>query len=177
MPMNEPGNIDHSLFTDTVTVDAPLRLSVTAEPLPAGALDQAERVLQWIAVIEERSGEDGEQATNLALRRIEAKLDLALHLLAQSLLGPGTLPLQAVRISPRGLRLEATEVCADRALLHWQPSESLPVSLKLPVRLLGREEGRHCDWAFDGLGPALEEAIERQVFRLHRRWLAQHRGA
>lgn len=176
MPMSEADNTGHVLFTDTVTVETPLRLRVIVGCLPAGALDQAERVLQWITVIEERRGEDGEQAAGPALRRIEAKLDLALHLLAQALPDPGTLPLQTVRISPRGLRLEATDVGADRALLHWQPSDGLPVSLKLPVRLLGKEGGHHCDWAFDALGPALEEAIERQVFRLHRRWRAQQRG-
>jgi len=173
MPMDEASAIDHALFADTVTVELPLRLAVLDGPLPAGAIEQAERLLQWIAAVEDRRGDEGEGASTPALRRIETKLDVLLHLLARALPGPDALPLQPVRIGPRGLRLEAAAAGGEHAMLHWQPSDALPVGLKLPLRRLG-SDGR--TWAFDAPGPLLEEALERQVFRLHRRWRAQQRS-
>jgi len=171
--MDEASAIDHALFADAVAVELPLRLAVLDGPLPVGAIEQAEQLLQWIAAVEDRRGDEGEGATTPALRRIETKLDVLLHLIAQALPEPEALPLQPVRLGPRGLRIEAVAAGREPAVLHWQPSDALPVGLKLPLRRLDNE-GRL--WAFDALGPALEEALERQVFRLHRRWRAQQRG-
>lgn len=168
---------ERQLFDDALYCDGPARLRLEAVGLPEGALDEALQVLAAIAVVEDRRGDEAGSGAELAqaVRRLDAKLDLTLLLLARlipELQGP---PPRSVRLGVRGLRLEGEVPAARQAVLHWQPADWLPISLRLPVRALSREGGVSC-WAFEPLGSALEEALERHVFRLHRRWRASQRG-
>ena len=92
------------------------------------------------------------------------------------------LPALPLRWSVRGLRLELPEGTtagdASRGLVRLQPSDWLPDSLELPATVLATAsaEGRH--WLglrFDELPPGLEDALERQLFRMHRREVAARR--
>ena len=175
-------DLDARLFGDRLSVDAIARVALVPGPLPEGALDDAERALRDLATIEDRRGDEGEPSSpgDAAWRRLEAKLDLTLLLLARALpalRGPRPLP---IRLGAAGLRLDrgasAPDDVAATAVLQWQPADALPVLLHLPVRRVGAEGGLAW-WAFEPLAAALDDALERHVFRLHRRSLALRRPA
>lgn len=169
---------DAALFDGAVFCDVVARLRIEPGPLPPEAFEVAERLLHDLAALEERraEGDDG-HAGDPALKRLEAKLDLTLQLLAQALPGLAPLPAKAIRLGPRGVRLaEPAHAAGTDAVLVWQPGEGLPLTLRLPVRALdGGVPSRR--WAFPPLPDGLQDALERHVFRLHRRALAaQRRG-
>lgn len=159
-----------------MVVDAELRLAVVAGLPPSGAFADAERLLRDIAALEERRVDDADPShpADPALRRLEAKLDLALQLLALALPQLSGPPPQAVRIGPHGVRVAADGTLGAQAVLRWQPADALPMGLQLPVRRMGRDGGMDF-WAFEGLPPSLEDALSRHLFRLHRRALAAQR--
>lgn len=167
-----------ALFDGELYVDARLRAAVVAGPPPHAALQEAERLLRDIASLEERRGDELDPAhpPDPALRRVEAKLDLALLLFAQALPQLAGPPPQALRIGVRGLRLPAQPALGDSAVLRWQPAEALPLCLHLPVNRQASNE-THDWWAFGPLPGPLVDALSRHLFRLHRRELAaQRRG-
>ncbi|WP_397607473.1 PilZ domain-containing protein [Silanimonas sp.] len=173
---------DAALFDGAVACELTARLRVQPGPPPAGSAEGVERLLRDLAMMEERRGESDDPAhpPDPALRRLEAKLDLTLQLLAQALPALAPPPPRAVRLSARGLRIDASaadaEVVDAPATLAWQPGDGLPLLAYLPVRRLARQ-GDTSWWAFEPLEPALADLLERHVFRLHRRWLAaQRRG-
>lgn len=168
-----------ALFENAVACELQARMRVQPGPLPAGSADAAERLLRDLAMVEERRAEPDDPAHpgDPALRRLEAKLDLTLQLLAHALPGLGVpLPVPA-RLSARGVRLaHAGEPAPAQAVLAWQPGDGLPLLAHLPVRRLAAD-ATHAWWAFDALEPSLADLLERHVFRLHRRLLAaQRRG-
>lgn len=171
-----PEAADAALFDGGLALEAALRAAVIAGPLPPGALEAAERLLQDIAGIEERRGDESDAAHpgDPLLRRLEAKLDLALQLFAHALPHLGGPPPQRARIGVRGLRLKGDAGIADAAVLRWQPAEALPLCLHLPVRR-HHAEGAHDWWALEPLPQGLEDALSRHLFRLHRRELAAQR--
>jgi hypothetical protein len=178
----EAAAADAALFEGAVACELQARLRLQPGPPPAGSAEAAERLLRDLAMIEERRGdaEDASHPTDPALRRLEAKLDLTLQLLAQALPSLAPPAPRPVRLSARGLRLDAAAGDADLgtgpATLAWQPGDGLPLLAFLPVRCLA-VDGAHSWWAFEALEPALADLLERHVFRLHRRWLAaQRRG-
>jgi hypothetical protein len=168
----------HPLFAEGVVVDAELRVSVIDGELSPRSLVDAEQLLRDIAAIEERRGDELESghALDPAVRRIEAKLDLALQLFAQALPQLGGPPPRPVRIGPAGVQLGVEVAVGDRAILRWQPADALPMCLQLPVRRVARDGGADV-WAFEELPPSLEDALSRHLFRLHRRALAAQRRA
>ncbi len=181
-PVAESTAAEAALFEGAVACELQARLRVQLGATPAGSAETAERLLRDLAMIEERRGEADDTAhpTDPALRRLEAKLDLTLQLLAQALPALAPLPSRAVRLSARGVRIEAESPEAattdGAATLAWQPSDGLPLVLHLPVRRLAIDAERSW-WIFEPLDPALADLLERHVFRLHRRWLAaQRRG-
>lgn len=172
---------DEALFGDAVACDLQAHMQLVAGPLAAGAEESAERLLRDLAMIEERrvETEDSSHPSDPGLRRLEAKVDLALQLLAQALPGSaGSLP-SAVRLSAVGVRFDASPplaVSGAVAVLAWRPGEGLPLSLQLPVLCLA-VAGERSWWRFGTLSPTLVDLLERHVFRLHRRGLAaQRRG-
>lgn len=166
-----------ALFEGVVACELQARMQLLPAPAPPGATEAAERLLRDLAMVEERRGEpeDPTHPPDPALRRLEAKLDLTLQLLAQALpalAGPAP---RAVRLSARGLRFDAAPGVAAAegaiAVLAWQPGEGLPLALHLPVRCLAQAAGRSW-WRFEALEPGLADLLERHIFRLHRRALA-----
>ena len=179
--MAEAGDAaDAALFGDAVACELLARMQLLPAPLPSGATEAAERLLRDLAMVEERRGEpeDPTQPPDPALRRLEAKLDLTLQLLAQALPSLAGPPPRPVRLSAVGVRFDTpTGVAAAAgalAVLAWQPGEGLPLALHLPVTCLASGGGRSW-WRFDPLPPGLADLLERHVFRLHRRGLAAQR--
>ncbi len=178
----DEASADAALFDGAVACELTARVRIAPGPPPAGNTEAAERLLRDLAMMEERRGEpeDAAHPPDPAIRRLEAKLDLTLQLLAQALPALAPPPPRAVRFSARGVRIEASAPDAGvkdaLATLAWQPGDGLPLLVHLPVRGLACH-GETSWWAFEPLEPVLADLLERHVFRLHRRWLAaQRRG-
>ena len=173
-----PDQAEQWLFADTLgcELSLPCRL-VAAGPAVA---DGAEMRLRAVGLVEDGRTEDNEdrQEKGVALQRMEAKLDLLLALCGQLLRDrqPG-MPTLPVRFSSRGIVMPLPAVDlptgAQPLALQFQAAEWLPDLVCLPVRLLARSDRLYL--AFDGLSPVLQDLLDRHVFRLHRRHVAQQR--
>jgi hypothetical protein len=106
---------------------------------------------------------------NRRLERLEAKLDLALHLLARTL-EPGPAPAaRSVVLSPTGLEWndEQAPAAGTRLILDLRPSEHLPLTLRLPAVALDPLPGL-ARVRLENLPEALDDALHQFVFRRHR---------
>jgi hypothetical protein len=179
---------ESELFSEALSCELalPAEFRLGAVITRAGA---AESVLRGLAQVEELRGDDpGEDRGELpqAVARIEAKLDLVLALIGQLTRQSGhALPLRPVRWSRRGIRLEtgvrSGAVPGTAGTLSLQPAEWLPENIELPVTILAEAtsgNGGFFLWLrFSELGGGLETALERHLFRLHRRQIADARRA
>ncbi|KAF1685591.1 hypothetical protein B1992_11540 [Pseudoxanthomonas broegbernensis] len=176
------------LFGDTLSCDAVLPADFRAGVAGSGRLPQAEALLLSLAQVEDLRGEEGGEEKRgelpLLAQRMDAKLDLMLVLLGrlvrQSL---DALPARTLRWSARGLRLRLEAGTPAPAtdtpgLLRLQPSDWLPDELELPasVAATASDDGGLWLWLrFPVLPTGLEEAMGRQLFRMHRRQIADAR--
>lgn len=162
----------------------------------AGALDAtAERIaclrsdalLRAIAVVEDSRNDDGEErgTQELAMQRVEAKLDLLTSLVAT------LVNRQEHHDRPQPMRWSALGVClaVDPAtaaaatpgtdgVFRVQPCDWLPETLQLPATVLANvadDSGHHLWLRFQPLPPVLASALERHLFRVHRRAIAESR--
>jgi hypothetical protein len=141
----------------------------------------AETFLQAIAVVEDGRSEDPDEhgPTTLALNRIESKLDL-LTILVGALLGGDRDPPRTLRWSALGACLDDVPSLPPGTTGHFriQPSNWLPQTLRLPAVVLAGhegEDGRQLWLRFENLSSGLETALERHLFRVHRREIAERR--
>jgi hypothetical protein len=172
-------------FEQRVSVEELLHLAV--EPLawpvpPARALSLAERngnALAAIAALEERRVEAAEEDNPLLqeMRRMDAKLTALVDIVNRLLTPTDTLPgRRLVRFNARGAVIPTELVPPGEAMLlslRFDHCRSLPLELAAqPDRLL--DDGRTFV-AFTALSDAQGDAIERLVFRHHRRKVADAR--
>lgn len=159
----------------------PIRLSVAAR---VAVMQQACYLLTALNQIESPSEPALSSPDNRRLDRIEAKLDLTLHLLSRLLqpLEPASLVENAgesaeegaekLRLSPHGIEwfdpappLEGTEL-----MVELRPAEVLSLTLKLPAIALPPKPGER--WSasarFEGVSETLAEALYQFIFRKHR---------
>jgi hypothetical protein len=176
-----------SLFGDALACD-----EVRPVAFLPGAIDSAaaqthgargEALLRALAVVEDgvRGEEPPEQPADHALHRIEAKIDLLTVLIA----GLGTLDdgdsLRSLQWSARGasLVIDAPVAIGTIGRFRVKPADWLPSPLVLPATVLACEAdtaGETRVWLeFGPLSPALEAALERHLFRIHRRSVAESR--
>jgi len=148
-----------------------------------GRLSQAENLLRSLALIEDHGCKGRQSASDDESpfeQRLESKLDLNLLLLGRLLEhAAAPLPARNVRWSIRGARLEwlddegstapGTEGILQIQLCHW-----LPEPLELPARVLTADLD-HLWLRFPDFSSALHDALERHLFRQHRRQIAQAR--
>jgi hypothetical protein len=108
------------------------------------------------------------------LLRLNQKLDLALELLGQLLARERVLPPPVpVSVSARGVSWRPDPVpTAGPGLLMLHLLPHVPKALELPALLQPRPDGTVVA-EFHGVEPALGDALERFVFRRHRRAIAQ----
>jgi hypothetical protein len=153
-----------------------------------GRLPQAEALLRGLAQVEdlrtEDSGEDKRGELPLLAQRMDAKLDLMLVMIGRLMRQSGqVLPPRPLRWSARGLRLllepETPAPGLDTpGVVRLQPSDWLPDELELPALVSASAttpEGLWIWLRFSGLTPGLEEALDRHLFRMHRRQVAENR--
>lgn len=162
------------------------RLSLTWQPLaqwPAGP-EMAEANRNAIALLGllgslDESPPPIEDIPQLAahLQRLDQKLDLVLELLGSLLAREQVLPTPVpVRLSARGVAWSAAPVpAAGPGWLTLYLLPHLPKALELPARLSPLTGTGEVVAEFHGLDPALADALERFVFRRHRRAVALNR--
>lgn len=148
-----------------------------AEPELAEANRSAIALLGLLGSLDEPPPPVEEMAELAApLLRLNQKLDLALELLGQLLARDRVLPPPVpVSVSARGVSWRPDPVPATGPgwlTLHLLPH--LPKALELPALLQSRPDGTAVA-EFQGIEPALADALERFVFRRHRRAIAQAR--
>jgi Atypical PilZ domain, cyclic di-GMP receptor len=176
------------LFADTLACDETRPAAFVPGPADDAQvrahLERSEGLLRALGVVEDSGrNEEPESPADNFLQRIEAKLDLLVTLMAASARGRDGDPPRALSWSARGARLEVdTPLPAETpGLFRLQPAEWLPSALILPATVQAceaRAAGGFEAWLrFGPLPPALEAALERHIFRVHRRAVAESRRA
>ncbi len=162
-------------------------LHVDAEPLvwPPSSAQQLRMVernantLAAIVALEERALDSGDDDNPVMqeMLRLDAKLTALVDVVNQLLVPASSLPpRQLVRFNVVGAVLPGVLVPAGEALLLRLRFDACP---SLPLELAARVERRFPDGqvfvAFGSLGDVLGDALERLVFRHHRRKVAETR--
>uniref|UniRef100_A0A8J7VWK2 PilZ domain-containing protein n=1 Tax=Coralloluteibacterium stylophorae TaxID=1776034 RepID=A0A8J7VWK2_9GAMM len=180
-----PSEAERRLFDEAVACDDRLAFDFTLLPLDARAAgracDRTEHLLRGLAAAEDARREDPDDSIpEPALARLEAKLDLLIGLVgALAARDAGLPPAVELRWERHGLRVQAEFGGEPGAtgLVRIQAAHWLPQLLELPARILAR--GTHADgaavWLQIEAGAALDTALERHLFRLHRRAVAEAR--
>lgn len=175
-----------ALFDDTLACDAILPAGFVPGP-GTGQPHQAEALLRSLAQVEDLRGEDGAEEKRGELpqlaQRMDAKLDLVLALLGRLVRQSSpALPPVPLRWSARGLRLALPHPPEVEpgigGVVRLQPSDWLPDSMELAATVVTSAsiDGQHWLWLrLAALPPGLEDALERQLFRMHRREVAARR--
>ena len=177
---------ESELFDETLSCELalPAEFRIGSAVIRPGT---AETLLRSVALVEDTRGDDGHDDRSdatLQVQRLEAKLDLVMVLLGR-LVRQTTqdLPLRPLRWSRRGIRLEqgarSGATPGSMGVIRLQPCDWLPDHIDLPVVIVAEAangSGAHYLWLrFEGLSDALEMALERHLFRLHRRQIAEAR--
>lgn len=178
-----PADADRALFGDALACAQQRPAAFVPGAVEATALNSlclhAEAFLQSVAVIEDsRTDEPDEHGAALALHRIEARLDLLTALVARLAQRDGGDAWQAVRWSALGAFVPAAGPVdtGARGVFRIQPCEWLPEALQLPAGVLAADASGGAWLRFEPLTPGLTQALERHLFRVHRREIAGRRG-
>lgn len=176
---------DLALFGDALACEElrPLALDTRA-PDPQRLRAEAsngEALLHALAIVEDGiRPEEPESPGDNTLHRLEAKLDLLTALVAAVVPAPHGLAPRALRWSACGacLRVDGPMAVGARGTLRVQPVDWLPSTLALPYEVLAcqaTDDGHQAWLRFDPVSPHLEAALERHLFRVHRRAVAETR--
>ena len=176
---------DHLAYED--------RLPFAWQPMPAtmsatwlARLNESDQsVLGVIAALEEHRSDASEDngAVGQELQRVDAKLNLLLELVNRLLAREQSLPDDcAVRFNAYGIEWDAAAAAPavdseGIAMLHLDACRALP--LQLPVRIVESvavdASTTRVAAVFTGVAESVQQAIERFVFRQHRRQVAEQR--
>jgi hypothetical protein len=180
-------NVDaarESLFGDSIASEDARPLALLP-PLPDGrqraALARAEALMRALALLDDARADDADSNDgDPAVRRLESKVDLLVGMVGALLQRDQPAdPVRALHWSARGAMVELDDGDApspgDALVLRLQPSDTLPEALLLPAHVLTVEAGERAWLRFDPLPPSLEALLERHLFRLHRRAVAERR--
>ena len=172
-------------FEQRVSIEELLHVAIEplAWPMPrarAQALAESNgNALAAIAALEERRVESADDDNPLMqeMRRMDAKLTALVDIVNRLLVPPGALPAQhLVRFNARGAVLGADmPLPGDAVLLSLRFDHCRSLPLELPaLREMQFDDGRTFV-RFPTVNEALGDAIERLVFRHHRRKVAEAR--
>lgn len=177
---------ESELFDETLSCELalPAEFRIGSAVIRPGT---AETLLRSVALVEDARSDDGHDDRSdatLQVQRLEAKLDLVMVLLGRLVRQSAQdLPLRPLRWSRRGIRIEqgmrTGAPAGSQGVIRLQPCDWLPDHIDLPVVIVAEAAngaGAHYLWLrFEGLSDALEMALERHLFRLHRRQIAEAR--
>jgi len=186
--MNTPG-ITHpaetELFDDTLSCELslPVMFEVNARITRPGS---AEMLLRSVALVEDaRNLDDSDERgdNSQQLQRLEARLDLTLVLLGRLLQRElPSVTASQLRWSRLGLRLQRDQLGGfapgTEGVVSLQPAEWLPDTIELPVLVVAEAQtaqGVQLWLRLHTQNDALLAAVERHLFRLHRKQIADSR--
>ena len=181
-----PAEASALLFGDRLSCEELRPATVLPRPRrpdPAMAAS-GEALLRALAVLEDGGRpEEPENSDHAhALARVEAKLDLLTSLVAGLSRQEDADPVRFLTWSARGACLELPELPdppeGGGCLFRVRPADWLPSTLVLAATELAREpgsQGVRCWLRFDPMPLGLEAALERHLFRIHRRAVAESR--
>lgn len=179
-----------ALFGDALTCDEVRRAAFLPDEIDAAALAsfnaRGEALLQSLAVVEDGArSEEPDQPPDHALHRLEAKVDLLTALVASLCASHDDDPMRPLRWSAHGasLPVDSPLPVGTAGRFRVKPTDWLPSPLILPATVLACDHEAGADgrpqtraWLrFGPLSPALEAALERHLFRVHRRAIAESR--
>jgi len=156
----------------------PLAWSEASPEDPERQAMMREATLLLTAINQMEGGHETEPGTdNRRLDRLEAKLDLALHLLARALEATAPGDARLVRLGAEAVEWEDADAPAEGTalVLELRPSEALPLTLKLPAVALVPMAGM-ARAQLAGLPEALNDALVQFVFRRHRQAIRARAG-
>jgi hypothetical protein len=156
---------------------------IAESPLPAAEIQRLSEynanVLATIAALEERRSETVDDANPLLqeMMRLDVKLTALVDIVNRLLLPAGGLPArQLVRFNTAGAMLPIGLLPAgDALLLRLHPDACPSLPLEFPAVVVRRFDDGLAFVAFVKLGDTTSDALERLVFRLHRRKVAETR--
>lgn len=116
-------------------------------------------------------------AENRRLERMEAKLDLVLHLLARSLEPGPVAAYRTLRLSPTAAEWQDEHPPEEgqALILELRPSDTLPLTLRLPAVALIPLPGL-ARVSFEPLSAPLDDLLYQFVFRRHRQAIRARGG-
>lgn len=121
---------------------------------------------------------ESSDSENAHAQRLDAKVDLMLHLLAQSLQGSRPLPASVnVELGPEIVswqEMGTAPAVGDTVVLALYLNPGLPLPVRLPAHITACANGRVTARLAE-LGDDLEEFWQQWVFRQHRRDIHAHR--
>lgn len=176
-----------TLFADTLTCEElrpALFYEAVRDPARLAAFNsRGESLLQSLAVIEDGPrSEEPEQPGEHALQRLEAKVDLLMTLVAGLCADQYNDPIQSLQWSARGAALSVPMPLAVGCggWFRVRPADNLPSPLVLPATVLACDgsapDGSTRVWLrFGPISQGLQAALERHLFRVHRRAVAESR--
>ncbi|VXC07498.1 conserved hypothetical protein [Luteimonas sp. 9C] len=188
LPTLTPAQARDALFGDILT----LHETRSATFLP-GALDdvtrerlalQGEALLRGLAVIDDGAprAEDPDQPADPVLLRLEAKLDVLTLLMTGFAAAQGAIDAPVVLTwSARGAEVQVRGAYAigTEGAFRMSASDWLPTPLMVPATVVASvpgDDGVSRVWLrFGPVSPSLADALERHVFRIHRREVAEIR--
>ncbi len=152
-------------------------------PLPSAELQRlGERnisTLATLAALEERRSEAADETNPLLqeMMRLDAKLSALVEIVNRVLLpAQGLPPRQSIRFNAIGAVLPAALLGgAQSMLLRLHPDACPTLPLEFPARVVRRLDDGGVFVLFAAMGEPACDAIERFVFRLHRRKVAETR--
>ena len=140
-------------------------------------LREAALLLAAVNQLEAGRETDATSPDNRRLDRLEAKLDLALHLLARVLQPQAPAKSRAVSLGAETVAWDddAPPAEGQAIILSLRPSEQLPLTLELPAVALAPENGR-ARARFQDLPDDLADTLTQFVFRRHRQAIRARSG-
>jgi hypothetical protein len=177
----------HALFGDSLTVTQVRPSGFNPCPIDAtsrqAALGRAGTLLRSLAVIDESMHEDHDEihGSDGPFRRLEAKLDLLTSLVASMARARGDVDAhREVTWSALGAEvvMPAPHETGAEGFFHIVLFERLPERIALPARVICCEpEGAHFRLflQFEQLGGPVHEELDRHLFRVDRRAIADRR--
>lgn len=142
---------------------------------------QAEATLRAVATVEDSTAEDDEGKQPLVLRRIEARLELLTTLVAKLVNPTPEAGAVTLRWSAQGacFTCAAPHPVGEIGLFRTRIAAWIPEPLQLPASVFACQptatEGHTLWLRFGPLDEVLTSALERHLFRLHRRVIAERR--
>lgn len=165
----------------SVTLTLPLQLAAwtRAEAAQQPTRDVANlTLLNGLAALDKQAGDlHADHPENTQLQRLEAKIDLGLQMLGHLLHANAPLPVaQEVLLSAQAIAWHTTTPpTATELLLQLFIDSRIPQPLQLKARLDG-QQGDYCVARFVDVPEALQDGLDRAVFRWHRRQVQAGQG-